>query len=116
MSEQEPDFPIVLNGQEFHMRRDNAILFTHLGELAVWDHIFVRYQEEPPKWNYIPSTAEIFPTLVEFMRENRYTRHEDLQEVNENDQAILMRFWTRDIQDKELTVPQEWLEDGTDQE
>lgn len=93
-------------------RRDNTSLYTHIGRLAVFDHVFVTFQEEESvKGIYVWENNDGFKSLAQDALNNRCEAHLNLDKVNEFDVQNYMEQATQDLGD---TFPEEWLDgEGT---
>lgn len=101
--EQEPFAKLNLpDGKEVYARRDNTHLYTHLGELALFD--FIRVEAEPENvliFNFVGGYNE----LVEYMVENDYPLNINQVEVEDSVEEAFYRAHGS-IDDE---VPQDWV-------
>lgn len=110
--ENEPVVNLVVNGEsEYELNRLNTTLFTFMGRLAVYNHIFYHdiHEEENPENFYIFSYQQGYPEIVRYMAENDFTMVLNQTEVSVTDQEAYMRSVTRGMGD---TIPEEWLNNG----
>ena len=82
MSEQEPVLRLNLGNEIREVKRDNSHLFTHMGRLAMYDHIFLVSSQEDGKltgtylFHNLQLNTETFTRILHFMVEHSY--HTDL--------------------------------------
>jgi hypothetical protein len=83
----EASFQLKINGQEFTATRKNATVFTFLGDLACYDHIFLNLTDEIDDANigYIWCSSPNYEKLANFMDENKFPMHLNMPEVHEMD-------------------------------
>lgn len=100
--EQEPFAQLNLpDGKEVYARRDNTHLYTHLGELALFD--FIRVEVEPENvliFNFVGGYKE----LVEYMVENDYPLNINQIEVEDSIEDAFYRAHGS-VDD---TIPDSW--------
>ena len=108
----EHNLDITIGSEPFEMRRDNTSLFTHLGELAMYDHVFfVRNEEEDGfRGTYLFRQAQGFKEIVEFMAEHEYPAHLNMLEVSDSDRQAWENFMYKDLRSLD-SLPDEW-DDG----
>lgn len=106
--ENEPVLEITMNGEKLLATRDNTSLFTFVGELACFDHVFIVTDEENNVGGYLFRNQEIFPQLAGFLFENMYPMHLNLPEVAECDQRAFDATMYGDIRSTD-TFPETWL-------
>lgn len=113
MSEQLPSFEKVRsNGVEHELTRDNAFVFTHLGKLAIYDHLYVKTggSNAVYLWRFAPSTGQevsLYHHIKPKALENDCQSFLNLKEVNEKDIETYVRHATEDLKD----TPPEWTEE-----
>lgn len=112
--ENEPSINLNVLGAEVEAKRDNTTLYTFLGKLACYNHIFVVTDKEASNGFYIFNDLSVYEEMANYMFENDYPMHLNLPEVAECDNDA----WNRHIHDLcnddlENGVPEEW-ENGTD--
>ena len=96
--EQEPVAHLNLpNGEVFEATRERAQLFKHLGQLALYDHIFCYdvQDNEVRQSFYIFKDVEGYDELEQYMLDNAYPMHLNLLEVQRNDQEAYERHALR---------------------
>ena len=103
-----------INGQEFLATRENTTMFTFLGELAIYDHIFIErgMEESTPVGAYLFKNQNVWKDLAMFIMENQYPMHLNLTEVAECDRDAFDHTMFPDIRNMD-SFPQEWATDGT---
>lgn len=89
----------------------NTTLFTHLGRLAMWDHVFMQTGEEDEMMvgSYVFRSADVFDELAAFIAENNYPMVLNKIEVSECDQVAFDRMLAQNSGDLD-TIPDEWME------
>ncbi len=90
-------FIVNIEGVRHSCTPENATLFTHAGALAVFDHVYLRIQDEPPAFSYIPRTADAYPALRDYMRREDFPRHEGMRQVLAADEQTLTAAWLEDL-------------------
>lgn len=105
--ENEPKLTLDLNGNRFECTRENTSLFTFLGELACYDHIFLVFDEENSEIGYLFKNQEQWTDMAQFLSDNDFPMHLNLQEVAEVDQQAFEATFYADVRQSE-TFPQEW--------
>lgn len=98
---------LPVNEGEVEMTRENTSLYTHLGQLAVYDHLFTTFPVDGEiggayLWSHHPQ----FKELAKLALEHGCIGHINLQEVNPTDQDSYVRHATVDLGD---TIPEAWL-------
>lgn len=106
--ENEPSFIAQFEGgQEIEATRDNTTLFTHIGRLALYDHVFIVLDEEENRGSYIFQINPAFEGIADFMIANEYPMHLNLREVADCDLEAydgMIKGMVGDID----TLPPEW--------
>lgn len=112
MEDKEPCMNLNVYGERVEARRDNTTLYTFLGHLACYNHVFVVTDSEEPSGFYIFGDQPVFKEMAEYMFETDYPMHLNMPEVAECD----VDAWNRHVHDMcgdiEDTIPEDW--DGTD--
>ncbi len=107
MNEQEPVAKLTLpNGEIFEARRDTASLYTFMGSLAVYNHVFCYEvkENEVEQSFYIFDFIGGYKTLAKYMKKNDYPAHINLPEISKSDTEAYERAVMRDIN----TLP-DWM-------
>ncbi len=112
MSDEEasPNLDIKLDGQDFEMRRDNGMLYTFLGDLACYNHVFLTTGENEQghqSGTYIFRATPGFNDLMKFMLKNNYPAQLNMPRVPECDQQAFDRCYFRDVRELE-SYPENW--------
>lgn len=110
MSEGEPRINLNVNEDTVEARRDNTTLYTFLGALALYNHIFVVTDEESqtsPGF-YIFADQPVFQEMAKYMFDTDYPMHLNMQEVAECDLNAYDRHVEQMCQDVESGVPEDW--------
>lgn len=97
----EEEQKLILNfGEEqLELTPDNASLFSHIGELAMFDHVFVETSEDTGL--YIFGHVESFTVIAQHLVNNKYPIHMNIQEVADCDRAAFIRS----VDDTQIDVP-----------
>ena len=106
--ENEPVLEITMNGEKLLAHRGNTSLFTFIGELAVYDHIFIMTDEENNSGGYLFKNQEIWHDMAGFLFENLYPMHLNLDEVADCDRNAFEHTMYTDIRSTD-TFPETWL-------
>ena len=100
MSEQEPVARLNLpNGETFEVKRDTASLYTFMGALAIYNHVYcydVKDQEVQQSF-YIFNFVKGYNELAEYMQQNEYTQHLNLPEISRSDKEAYERAALHDL-------------------
>lgn len=87
--ENEPNIEISINGEPFKVNRENTVLFTFIGKLAVFNHVFLMVDEEREessvKGGYLFAGQPCYEELRAFVEENNYPQHINMNEVADCD-------------------------------
>ena len=110
MSEKEPVARLNLpNGETFEAKRDTASLYTFMGALAIYNHVYcydVKDNEVQQSF-YIFNFVNGYNELAEYMRENEYTQHLNLPEISRSDKEAYERAALHDLHSME-SFPEDW--------
>lgn len=109
----EPIFELDLGAQgKEYLHRWNTSQFTFLGELAVYNHVFIVTEEtedEASGW-YMFNTADAYEEVVDFIKEHDLPQHLNLTQTSEMD----MSAWYTHYMGASLiadSFPEEWTDD-----
>ena len=98
------------NGESIKVTRDMARLYTHLGNGALFDHVFIVTDEEELKgvyvWAQIPPDNPTYLGLAPAVVENGCELHVNLGKVATNDRTAFEKYAVGEIPDE---VPEEWF-------
>lgn len=105
----EPVARLDFGGEEREMTRHNSALFTHLGELAMYDHIFVQFDEQGNDQfgAYIFRQNDSFNTLAQFILEHDFPMHLNATEVSDCDRDAFDRSIEKEASDSDF-LPDDW--------
>jgi hypothetical protein len=97
--------------RELDLGPDNTSLFTHVGEAAMYDHIFVQTGEQETGLSgmYIFRHNEAFKAIKKHMIRNRFPLHLNQQEAAECDVSAFDRALERAMDDTDY-LPDDWIE------
>jgi hypothetical protein len=107
----------LTDGRERRMDRNNSILFTHLGELALdcYDHVFIidgdpdgDPEEDESGGIYVFRHHEAFEALVDFMMENSFPMRLNATKVADCDREAYDRDVERRAAALPDTIPEDW--------
>ena len=100
MNESEPVAKLTLpNGETFEARRDTASLYTFMGKLAIYNHVYcydVRDNEVQQSF-YVFNFVNGYQELSEYMKENEYPQHLNLPEISRSDVEAFERASLHDL-------------------
>ena len=100
------------NGETFEARRDTATLYSFLGSLAIFNHIYCHEMSEDgnevAQSFYIFSHVDGYDRLARYMVENNYPMILNQTEVSKTDQEAYIRSATSDL-NRLSHIPDEWL-------
>lgn len=104
----DPSMKVALGDKEFSAKRDNAFLYTFLGDLGIHDHIFLVINPETSEGTFIFKTMypEAFDDMGTYMVENSYVAHLNAPEVSQCDADAFNRALMGDLGD---TIPEGWV-------
>ena len=108
MSQEEPEnfARITLaSGEDVELSADNTYLYRHIGNLTMYDHVFVVLPEETGI--YFWQHNEAYHTLAALAVENECTMHLNIREVSTTDMKYYIEHQLKDLGD---TLPEEWDE------
>lgn len=111
MREFDPNAHITLNTNagDFRMDRNNSSLFTHVSELAMYDHVFVQTAPENNEQfgTYIFRYNAAFEALRRFAIKNRFPVHLNANTVADCDRDAFNQALDRERMPD--TIPDEWM-------
>lgn len=102
--ENEPEVKLNIPNGEFIGRRDNMRLYTHLGQLALYDHVFCSQEESG---FYIFNFVGGYETLKEYMLQNAYPAYVNQTEVAQVDVDAFDRAMAASTNDLDY-LPDDW--------
>lgn len=104
--ESEPFANINLpNGDKVEMTRQNSSIFTFMGRLAVYNHVYYSGETEEDRPFYVFSFVGGYKDLFKHMKKNHYPAHLNLDEVSSTDIEAYERAALSDLGD---TIPDGW--------
>lgn len=109
-----PTLEITMNGEKFKATPENTTLFQFVGELAVYDHVFIEtgMEDSTPTGAYLFKNQEVWHDLVDFMVTNEFPQHVCLREVAECDRDAFNHTFYQDVRNL-ASFPEEWATHGT---
>lgn len=102
-----PALELNMNGERIIATRHNTAMFTFLGDLAIYDHVFVLTNEETNSGAYLFKNQEIWQDLAGFCIEHQYPMHLNMEEVAECDQKAFEATMFTDVRSAD-SFPAEW--------
>lgn len=108
-AENEPGMFIKLEGEEFESTPDNTSLFRFIGNLAIYNHVYICLDAEEGKGTYVFNQNPAYETFEEYMVANDYPIHDNLRDISDCDLDAfeeMVKIYTDKIPD---SVPEEWL-------
>jgi hypothetical protein len=97
---------------ELVLTPENTSLYTHIGEAAMYDHVFVQTGEgeEQSTGMYIFRHNDAFQSIKKHMKRHRFPLHLNNQDVAACDADAFERVIERSTEDLEALghVPEEW--------
>jgi len=95
----EPIASIETPRGDYELGRENSALFTFMGKLALYDHIYycdVQEQEVNESF-YVFSFAKGFKKLAKYMMENSFSAHLNMTEVGSGDVEAYLQASLADL-------------------
>lgn len=110
-----PALELTMNGEKIIATPENTTLFAFIGELAVYDHVFIELgmEDSTPNGAYLFKNQDVWHDLVDFMVTNEYPQHVCLREVAECDVNAFDHTMYPDVRHM-ASFPQEWAHSGTE--
>lgn len=100
---------------ELEFDRDNAELYHHLGEWAVYDHIFLVFSEDdPPTAEYIWHNDSRYQAAQAHIRRHYFPQHINLPRASAQDIAVFNWQFGVERMYEDNSFPQDWAEDEAD--
>jgi hypothetical protein len=108
----DPTLRLDTQNGELELRPDNTSLFTHVGEGAMYDHVFVQTGEDEGRMSgsYIFRHAEVFKAIKKHMIRNRFPLHLNMQQPAQCDMDAFdhaLDQATGDVQELD-GFPEDW--------
>lgn len=97
--------------REFDATPLNTTLFTYLGRLACYDHVFIQTGDEDPRTmigTYVFNTHPVFPDMTEFMVEHNFPMILNRIEVPDCDVEAWQRMVAQHADDLDQGIPEGW--------
>ena len=107
--EPEPKLEITVEGEKFYATRQNASVFTFLGDMAVYDHVFIVVDEARGEAGYLFKNSPVYDEMVAFMINHAFPAHLNLEEPAECDLQAFDQTMYSDIRTAD-SFPEEWLQ------
>lgn len=109
----EPQMNIIgADGSTFEAIRENTTLFTHLGRLACFDHVFIHTHgelEDQIVGTYVFRDNDQFEDMAAYMWENDYPMILNRLAVSDCDRIAWENMVAREVEyDLENGVPEGW--------
>lgn len=107
-----PTITLHMETGEFVASPINTTLFTFLGRLAIYNHIFVQTGDEDDRvmvGTYVFSTHSVYQDIVNFMVEEDFPMMLNRLEVPDCDVNAYNRMIEQHMGDVGDTIPDDWL-------
>lgn len=101
-------FEIRVGDTDVEMRQDNTTIFRHLGNAAMFDHLFVNFGESAGA--YMWATHSQYEEVSELAEAALCVQHLNLPEAAECDVNAYVRHNTDDIET--FQIPGEWIDEA----
>lgn len=107
MSEEDPTLDVTFGDVPFEVNRRNTFLYTYLGGLGIYDHVFVLNDQEEGRGWYVfkEHMGEGYTMLAKFVVENSLILHMNLQDISQGDIDAWNNAMLNDIEDG---IPRDW--------
>lgn len=110
MNENDPRLRLTMNGQEFDCTRDNTSMFTFIGHLAIYDHIFVLTDEETNSGAYLfKENQKAWQDMASFIIEYQFPMHLNMTEVAQCNIDAFEHTMFADVRSAN-TFPEDWVQ------
>lgn len=118
MAEQLPDdvLPITCNGEPFNVDRFNTTLYTFIGELGMYNHVFIRTSDEESEdtsggfaFQCAPPDNPVFQQLASFVLEHNFPMVLNMTRVPPCDRDAFMEASLTDLGGTDF-IPDEWAQ------
>lgn len=91
------------------MKPENSSLFTFMGRLAMYDHVFLTTNPDEGVGTYIfASFNEAYQPLAEAMIDQEFPAHINLTDVADCDKSAFENMLRHSLEDVSDFVPDEW--------
>lgn len=110
-----PKMKLDLQGSEFEATPENTTLFTFLGRIACYSHVFIQTGPEDDEvmvGTYVFASHPVYENMAQFMAEYGYPMHTNLREVADCDVNAYDRMISQQTNDLDH-IPDEWLGNET---
>jgi len=104
---QEPSIKLNIGQEVFEATRDNTTLFQFFGRLAIYNHVFLVFNEEENSGAYIFSDSPVYPEMEEFIVAHEFPQHLGMRAVAQCDVDAWERHTFSDLNASE-GVPEGW--------
>lgn len=114
--EEMPRIKLNMPSGEFEATPLNTTLFTFLGRLACYDHIFLQTGDETDEamvGTYIFNQHSVYDEMAAFLVENNYPMLLNRIETPDCDIDAFNRMVSQSASDLDSGIPDEWLGDET---
>lgn len=106
--ENEPFGIVTTETGEYPVTPSNAVVYSHIGALSVYNHIFVVTDREKKLGTYVWTHMSNFDQLHEDAIVNGCTLHTNLRQVAEVDKRNYEQQVLADL-DGQDTIPDDWF-------
>jgi len=108
----EPTLRLNIGQEVFEATRDNTTLFQFFGHLAIYNHVFLVFNEEENSGAYIFNDSPVYPEMEEFIVAHEFPQHLGMRAVAQCDVNAWERHTFDDVRSAD-TFPAEWLNGTT---
>lgn len=114
MMEDEPIMHLEVSGRDFEGNRTNMSLFTFVGHLAVFNHVFVmtgiNHQKEEYLGAYCFSDSPSYELMKRFIEEHNFPQHLNMNQVPDCDRNAWIGRHTPQMDDLRGSdyIPEDW--------
>jgi len=106
--EQEPSLKLNLSSGEFVVTRINTTVYRHMGQYALYDHVFFNIDPENKSGAYMFRNSPAYERISDFVTKNNFPAHVNLLDVAVADREAFDRMMDAEVADVESGVPEEW--------
>ena len=104
---QQPFAHVTAGEQRFEARQDNTSVYKHLGQYAIYDHVYIVVSEEPPAGLYVWNHYEGYKELADEAMKALCVTHLNIPEPAPMDVEKYIAVTLSDLEETE-TFPDDW--------
>lgn len=106
--EDEPVIRVNFGEYEFEATPDNTTLFRFVGQLALYNHVFMVTRPEESTGAYLFNQHPYYKEFEEYIIENNYPLHDNLRDVAQCDIDAFDNMIKQELDGLDH-VPDDWL-------